>query len=52
MTFDGKTQSVTIWARDLGFDPATLLNRITKLGWDAGRALTTPLDLTMRRNFK
>ena len=42
LTYAGKTQSVAQWARELGFDAATLYARINR-GWDTEEILTTPL---------
>jgi len=40
---DGKAQCMSQWAEDLGISKYTIWNRITKLGWDEEKALTTPV---------
>lgn len=40
ITFNGKTQSLTQWAKELGMDRKTLHARIQKLNWPIERALT------------
>lgn len=42
ITFDGKTQSLTRWARERALPPSALFQRVYA-GWNAQRALTTPL---------
>jgi hypothetical protein len=42
LTFDGRTQSVAEWGRELGIRGATIGIRINDLGWSVERALTTP----------
>lgn len=42
LTFNGKTQTCTEWAHELGMNPYTLNGRLSK-GWSAERALTTPV---------
>lgn len=42
MTLNGKSQTAAQWARELGVNPASLLDRIYR-GWSVERALTTPL---------
>ena len=39
ITFNGKTQLLAEWARELGINPGTLANRL-KSGWAIDRALT------------
>ncbi len=41
LTFNGKTQSVSMWARELDIPVRTLHNRIAN-GWTTDKALTTP----------
>ena len=41
LTFEGKTQNITMWAREKGMGPETLRRRI-KSGWDIARALIPP----------
>ena len=42
LTFGGRTQCVTDWAIERGIDRRSLNARLTRLGWDIERALTTP----------
>lgn len=42
ITFNGKTQNVSQWARELGMDSGSLHNRIVYSKWSIERALTTP----------
>lgn len=42
LTFNGKTQTLSIWAREVGIKAKTLDARI-KRGWETERALTTPV---------
>ena len=42
ITYNGKTQSVTEWAKELGVKRHMLFNRLGK-GWDVGRVLTQKL---------
>lgn len=37
----GRTQTVSQWARELGFDPPVIFNRLN-LGWDLERVFTIP----------
>lgn len=41
LTFDGRTQSLKAWAKELSFNYSTLRNRVQLYGWPAERALTT-----------
>lgn len=41
LTFNGRTQFLRAWAREVGISPLTLTARL-RLGWPLGRALTTP----------
>ena len=41
VTFDGKTQSIADWSREVGIERKTLEYRI-RVGWSAERALKTP----------
>lgn len=43
LTYQGQTQSIAMWAEDLGMTYATLRNRI-KRGWPTERALLTPKE--------
>lgn len=42
VTYLGRTQSVTAWAREYGLPPTLVRDRIVTWGWDIERALTTP----------
>jgi hypothetical protein len=50
LSFKGKTQSISAWAKDLGFNPEVIRKRIRIRGWDVERALTTPLKSNIERN--
>lgn len=43
ITYNGKTQCLTDWAKELGMSRITLLKRI-RMGWDEIEALTRPVD--------
>jgi hypothetical protein len=43
LEFQGKTQALALWAKELGLDVHLLQNRL-KLGWTVERAFTTPVD--------
>lgn len=43
ITYNGKTQSMKAWSRELGVPYSTISKRITCYGWDAVRAITTPV---------
>lgn len=40
ITFDGKTQHISDWAREVGISSKTIKTRIAALGWSIERALT------------
>lgn len=42
ITYNGKTQTVSQWAREIGIKPKTLFARINDSGWSIEKALTTP----------
>ena len=42
LTHDGRTQTITQWATELGIKRGTLASRIER-GWDVERAFTTPV---------
>ena len=42
LTYNGETHTAAEWARKLNMDYLLLHNRITRLGWSAEKALTTP----------
>lgn len=41
LTYNGHTQTLIEWSREIGIGASTILYRL-KAGWDVGRALTTP----------
>lgn len=48
ITFGDETKSLTEWANEKGFRVGTLHRRLHK-GWSTEKALTTPIDVSMRR---
>lgn len=40
--FDGKSQNICAWGKELGISANTLYGRIYKMGWSVERAFTTP----------
>lgn len=42
LEFDGRSQSLTAWARELGMRPGLISERLNLYGWTAEQALTTP----------
>lgn len=42
ITFNGKTQHLSAWAREIGMNKATLKNRLRTYGWSVERALSEP----------
>lgn len=49
ISFDGKTMTLSQWARAIGIHPKTLSRRIVDKGWSVEKALTTPLLKTYKR---
>lgn len=47
VTFRGRTQTASEWAREFGLAPGVVLNRL-RAGWGTKKALTTPLLKTWR----
>ncbi len=45
ITFNGETRSLSEWTRHLGFPVGVISQRLCKLGWDAAKALTTPVQV-------
>lgn len=43
ITYNGKTQNITMWATELGFSREHLVSRIFKLGWTVEEAFNTPV---------
>lgn len=44
LTYNGKTQSIAMWAEEIGIDYKTLWHRIVRQEWSVEKALTTPLQ--------
>lgn len=42
LTYNGRTQSIALWADEMNLPYSTLKTRIDKYGWDIERALLTP----------
>lgn len=42
LTHNGKTQCISAWSEELGFERGVVLRRICKLGWTVDEALSTP----------
>jgi hypothetical protein len=42
LTYNGKTQSIAQWAREIGLSQSCLRHRIYR-GWDVEKALSTPM---------
>jgi hypothetical protein len=49
LTFNGRTQPMALWAKELGMSRRTLASRL-RLGWSVDRALATPISITRMRN--
>jgi hypothetical protein len=49
LEWNGKTQSMALWAKETGIPYAILNQRISKLHWSAERALTTPARKLKRK---
>jgi len=47
--YNGKSQSLAKWSKEIGIPTATLRERISKLGWSVQRALTTDPDSVSNR---
>lgn len=39
ITYDGKTQSISAWAKEIGVTPQLIWQRLYRQGWDVARAL-------------
>lgn len=48
LTFQGRTQTVGEWARELKINYCTLIQRITMRGWSVESAITTPSEIKYR----
>lgn len=42
LEFDGRSQNICAWAKELGISANTLYGRIYKMGWSVEKAFTTP----------
>lgn len=42
LEFDGRSQNICAWAKELGISANTLYGRIYKMGWPIEKAFTTP----------
>jgi hypothetical protein len=47
ITANGRTMSMSAWARETGISKHVIWNRINVCGWDPARAVTTPLQETL-----
>jgi len=43
ITFQGRTQTIAQWAREIGVSTVTLWTRLNRYGWSVEKALTTPV---------
>jgi DNA invertase Pin-like site-specific DNA recombinase len=43
ITYQGRTQHLSAWARETGINLSTLWNRLTRYGWSVEKAFTRPL---------
>lgn len=50
LEFNGKTQTLAQWSREIGISIYTLSKRINEHGWTIERALTTPAKRTQKSN--
>lgn len=44
ITFNGKTQSISAWAKEIGISRAALYDRINRHGWTVEEALKIPMS--------
>lgn len=51
LTHNGKTQTMSQWARDLGMKLETLTGRINHRGWSVEKALSTPVGSVDRKRY-
>ncbi len=42
LTYQGRTQTMALWAEEIGIHKATLASRLTTGGWTVEKALSTP----------
>lgn len=52
LTYNGKTQTLTAWSKELGIRHQTLYNRIVMKGWDVETAFETPLKKGVKVNVE
>lgn len=50
ITYNGKTQSISAWAKELGMNKSTLTQRLNARMWSIERALTEPIHNNGRKN--
>lgn len=48
ITYNGKTQNLSDWCKELGLDYKRTHNRIAKMGWTFERAATEPVNVNKR----
>lgn len=51
LSHNGKTQTMTQWAREFGFEVHTIRDRL-RLGWSVERALSEPVQVEYKRKAK
>lgn len=51
ITYDGRTMTISAWAKERGLSAGTLRARLDKCGWDAERALFTPVRSTKAETY-
>lgn len=51
MTINGRTQTLAQWCREYDMGYKMVYNRITNLGWDLEKALTTPVNVSKRNKL-
>lgn len=50
LTYQGRTQTMTAWAEELGMSVQTLACRLNRQGWTAEEALSFPVNRGMKRH--
>ena len=50
ITFNGKSQTISEWSRELNINEQTLRNRLKKENADIEKALTKPVNKNLSRN--
>lgn len=51
VTYNGKTQNLNDWCKELGLDYKRVNNRMKKLGWTFEKAISEPVNVN-KRNMK